>query len=92
MQVVYDVIFTQTATSGGPKRLMSTTKGFKTYESAVAAIVKEFTQLTKGAVPGKPVVGPVEASTLNFDEKKGNACNQPHQREVEWSHRGKEMR
>ena len=71
IQVVYDVIFAQTATSCGPKRQMSTTKGFKTYgESAVVTIVKEFTQLTKGAVPDKPVVGPVEASTLNFDEKK----------------------
>ena len=50
---------------------MSATKGFKMYgEAAVAAIIKEFTQLTKGAVPGKPVVRPVDASTLTFDEKR----------------------
>ena len=50
---------------------MSAAKGFKTYgESAVAAVIKEFTQLTKGAVPGKSVLGPVDASTLTFDEKR----------------------
>ena len=71
MQVVCDVIFAQTATSGNQKKQMSATKGFETYgEAAVAAIIKEFTQLTKGAVPGKPVVGAVGASTLTFDGKR----------------------
>ena len=53
MQLACDVIFTQTAISGGPKKQTSAIKGFKIYgEAAVAAIIKEFTQLTKGAVPG----------------------------------------
>ena len=49
---------------------MSATKCFKPYvESAVAAMIKGFTQLSKGAVPEKPGVGPVDASTLTHDEK-----------------------
>ena len=85
MQIACDVIFAQIASSGNPKKQMSAIKAFKTYgEAAVAAIIKEFTQLTKGAVPGKPVVGAVDASTLTFDEKKkGHACSKPHQRKVE---------
>ena len=47
MQIACDVIFTQ----------MSATVGFKKYgQPAVAAMIKEFTQLDEGAVPGKPVV------------------------------------
>ena len=61
MQKACDVIFTQ----------MSANVGFKKYgQPAIAAIVKEFTQLNEGAVPGKPVVRPVDAATLSPMEKK----------------------
>ena len=71
MQVACDVIFAQAAKQGAPGKQMSAHKGFKMYgELAVAAIVKEFTQLSIGAVPGKPVVGAVDASTLTRQEKK----------------------
>ena len=60
MQMVTDIIFTQ----------MSANKGFKKYgQPAIAAIIKDFTQLNNGAVPGKPVVKPVNVSTLTPLEK-----------------------
>ena len=60
MQMATDIIFTQ----------MSANKGFKKYgQPAIAAIIKEFTQLNNGAVPGKPVVRPVNVSTLTPQEK-----------------------
>ena len=60
MQLVTDIIFTQ----------MSANKGFKKYEQlAIAAIIKEFTQLNNGTVPGKPVVRPVNVLTLTPLEK-----------------------
>ena len=50
---------------------MSANVGFKKYgQPAVAAIIKEFTQLNEGAVPGKPVVRPIDAATLSPIEKK----------------------
>ena len=61
MKMVRNVIFTQ----------MSANAGFKKYgEAVVAAMVKEFTQLNEGAVPGKPVVVPIDATTLTDSEKK----------------------
>ena len=39
-------------------------------EEAVAALIKEFSQLDKGAIPGKPVVCPVDPSTLSYEERK----------------------
>ena len=61
MQIACDVIFTQ----------MSANVGFKKYgQPAVAAIIKEFTQLNEGAVPGKPVVRPIDSTTLSPIEKK----------------------
>ena len=36
----------------------------------MAAIIKEFTQLTKGELPRNTVVEPFDASTLIFDEKR----------------------
>eukprot|EP00957_Ditylum_brightwellii_P187169 14255233-Ditylum_brightwellii.AAC.1 len=41
-------------------------------EIGLAAVVKEFTQLTKGAVPeqNKPVVEPIDADLLTTDDKK----------------------
>ena len=71
MRIACDVLFAQTAKSGGSNKQMSANRGFKMYgEAAVAAIIKEFTQLTNGAAPGKPVVRPVDASTLTSDEKR----------------------
>ena len=61
MQTACDVVFTQ----------MSANAGFKKYgEPAVAAMIKEFTQLSEGAVPGKPVVRPIDPTSLSFSEKK----------------------
>ena len=49
---------------------MSTEKGIKKFgERAVAALIKEFSQLNNGAVPGKPVIEPIDASTLTAEEK-----------------------
>ena len=46
-------------------------KGFKVFgERALAAMVKELKQLNDGAVPGKPVVIPIEADTLSKEDKK----------------------
>ena len=61
MKLACEVVFTQ----------MTAKKGFKQFGAkAVAAMVKEFTQLNEGAVPGKPVVVPTDASTLTDTEKK----------------------
>ena len=61
MQTSCSVIFTQ----------MSVNAGFKKYgPRAIAAMIKEFTQLNEGAVPGKPVVAPVGASSLTDLEKR----------------------
>ena len=49
---------------------MSARKGIKEFgERAIAAMIKEFTQLDQGAFPGKPVVEPVDYSTLTEEEK-----------------------
>lgn len=49
---------------------MSAKKGITKFgERAVAALVKEFTQLDQGAFPGKPVVEPVEANLLTTNDK-----------------------
>ena len=48
-------------------------KGLKKYgEHGLAAIIKEFTQLDQGAIPehNKPVVIPIDPSTLSYDDKK----------------------
>ena len=45
--------------------------GFRKYgQEAVAAMIKEFKQLNSGAAPGKPVVVPVDATSLTPIEKK----------------------
>ena len=55
MKITTDNIFTQ----------MSARKGFKKHgKAAVAAIIKEYAQLNEGAVPGKPVVRPIDVSSL----------------------------
>ena len=61
MKIACDVIFTQMSANAGIK---------KHGEAAVAAMIKEYTQLNEGAVPGKPVVVPTDATTLTEEEKK----------------------
>ena len=61
MNLALNTIFTQ----------MSANAGFKKFgEPAFAAMIKEFTQLNEGAVPGKPVVVPTDANTLTDIEKE----------------------
>ena len=49
---------------------MSGDKGLKKFgESAIAAIIKECSQLDKGAFPGKPVIEPMHPHDLTEDEK-----------------------
>ena len=61
MNKALDVMFTQ----------MQVTKGFKLFsERAVAAMYKEFKQLNKGAMPGKPIVSPVDYHTLSDEDKR----------------------
>ena len=44
---------------------MQARQGIKEFgEEAIAALVIEFTQLDQGAVPGKPVICPVNPNTL----------------------------
>ena len=60
MQIATDIIFTQ----------MSAREGFKKHgQAAISAMIKEFTQLSNGAVPGKPVVRPIDVSSLTPLEK-----------------------
>ena len=50
---------------------MSAKTGFRKFgQEAVAAIVKEFNQLNEGAVPGKPVVMPMDTTTITSLENK----------------------
>ena len=57
----HNVMFTQ----------MNAKKGIKQFgERAVAAIFKEFRQMDKGPMPGKPVFGPQDASKMTPLEKK----------------------
>ena len=45
-------------------------KGTETFgRTAAAAMINEFTQLDKGAIPGKPVSVPTDASTIADEEK-----------------------
>ena len=44
---------------------MSAKKGIKKFgEKAIAAMIKEFSQLDQGAFPGKPVIDGIDANTL----------------------------
>ena len=61
MKLACNVIFTQ----------ITVKRGFKQYGAkAVAAMIKEFTQLNEGAVPGKPVVVPTDSNSLTVTEKR----------------------
>ena len=63
---------------------MSANAGFKKYgQTALAAMIKEFTQLNEGAVSGKSVVRSIDAATLSPLEKKkampaGNLIKEKH--------------
>ena len=50
---------------------MSANKGFKEFgERAIAAMMKELTQLVKGAYPGKPVVVQIDPDKLTQQMKR----------------------
>ena len=61
MKIACDLIFTQMTANAGIKKFD---------ETAISAIIKEFTQLNEGAVPGKPVVIPTDVRTLTDLEKQ----------------------
>ena len=49
---------------------MSAKKGIKKFgEKAVAAMIKEFSQLDQGAFPGKPVIDTIDADSLSREQK-----------------------
>lgn len=59
--IACDVMFTQ----------MSAKKGIKMFgERAIAALLKEYNQMDKAPMPGKPVFGAVDYHTLSVQEKK----------------------
>ena len=61
MAIATKVMFTQ----------MTAKKGMKLFgEQAVAAMFKEYKQLNEGAVPGKPVLAPIDPDTLSREEKR----------------------
>ena len=61
MKTMVDVMFTQ----------MSAKRGIKMFkERAVAAMIKELTQLDRGAIDGKPVVIPIDPVLLTQENKK----------------------
>ena len=73
MQTACDIIFTQMSVEPKLKKYaqMSAKRGFKVFgQAAVAAIIKEFSQLNDGAVPGKPVVVPIDVTTITSKEKE----------------------
>ena len=73
MNIACDVIFTQMHTKPELKKYaqMPAKKGIKVFgQAAVAAMIKEFSQLNQGAVPNKPVVAPVDVNTITPQEKK----------------------
>ena len=59
MKVATDIMFTQ----------MSEKSGIKKKGKSVAEMVKEFRQIEKGSMSGKPVVTPIDPDTLSFEEK-----------------------
>ena len=61
MKTALDIIFMQMTANAGINKFG---------KPVVAAMIKEFTQLNEGAVPGKPVVVPTDARTLTDVEKE----------------------
>ena len=77
MNMMVDCIFAQTTKIAGSAQVPME-KGIKMYgERAIAAMVKELKQLNDGAMPGKPVIGPIHPSKLSETSKKKamNAVN-----------------
>ena len=67
MDVACYVIFVQVDDLNNPNRCnqMTVKARFRKFgREAVVAIVKEFTQLNEGAVPGNPAVIPADAKTI----------------------------
>ena len=72
MDIACDIVFAHVSDGNNSKRYsqIPAKKGFRQFgQIAVAAMIKEFTQLNEGAVPGKPVVIPTNAKSLTPLEK-----------------------
>ena len=61
MKIDLEMMFTQMNANSGIHKFSETT---------VSAMIKEFTQLNEGVVPGKPVVFPMDSRTLAVIDKK----------------------
>ena len=69
LQRAVNVIFTQLEEEEKKYEQMSAKRGIKMFgEKAVAAMIKEFTQLSEGVMPGKPVVEPIDPNTLTNED------------------------
>jgi hypothetical protein len=66
---VVNVIFTQLEDDKKKYKDMPAAKGIKLFgERAVAAVLKEFTQLSEGPMEGKPVIEPIHPSNFTAHE------------------------
>ena len=66
MSVAVDVLFTQL----GEFSQMTAKAGIKRFrDRAIVAMLQEFKQLNKGAVPNKPVIQPVSPKEITQEEK-----------------------
>ena len=71
LQRAVNVIFAQLEEDERKFKDMPASKGIKMFgERAVAAVIKEFSQLSEGVTPGKPVIQPVDPSTITAEEMK----------------------
>ena len=61
MKVATDVMFTQISAKAGIKKFR---------EKAVAAMVKEYRQIYKRPIEGKPVVTPIDPDTLSYKKNR----------------------
>ena len=64
MDIAMKVVFTQMPAKKGTKKFG---------ERAIAAMIKEYKQLKDGAVPGKPVIAPIDPDT--FDTRTEEASS-----------------
>ena len=70
LQRAVEVIFTQLEDDEQKFKDMPASKGMKLFgERAVAACIKEFSQLSNGVVPGKPVIQPVNLKDVTREER-----------------------
>ena len=76
-QVALKVMFAQSKKPKSQERnvgefnQMSARMGIKRFgEEAIAALIKEYTQLDQGAFPGKPVVEPIDYDDLTEEERR----------------------